>query len=160
VVAIPTRGFIAAPSNVPWFMARIGKMAKDATGPARKEANLAAAEFAAEVSRAEARSFGGLQAKAADRIKARSRPDAAALYVSKTKRNAFAYVAFWGAKRRSGWYNRPWFREGGRQQHPDWVGNSWQVGVKGQGPYAINDAIAANMDKILDVYAERYSKLK
>lgn len=28
-----------------------------------------------------------------------------------------------------------------------WVGNSWEVGVRGQGPYFINDAIADDADK-------------
>lgn len=55
-----------------------------------------------------------------------------------------ANAAFWGAKRRTGWNAG----NNGRPQHPRWVGAGWDVGVAGQGPYAINSAIAAHMDEI------------
>jgi hypothetical protein len=60
-------------------------------------------------------------------------------------------VAFWGAKRRTGWNAR---NPDSRPQHPAWVGNSWAVGVVGQGPYGINPAIAHHLPQIVDMYGE------
>jgi hypothetical protein len=58
-------------------------------------------------------------------------------------------VAPSGAKRRTGWNAR---NPDSRPQHPAWVGNSWAVGVVGQGPYGINPAIAHHMPEILAEY--------
>lgn len=60
-----------------------------------------------------------------------------------------ANAAFWGAKQRTGWN-----AGNGTANQPDWVGASWQVGVAGQGPYAINQAIADHMDEIIEMYGE------
>ena len=63
--------------------------------------------------------------------------------------NPAANAAFWGAKQRTGW------NAGNDTPNlPEWVGNAWDVGVAGQGPYAINDTIAAKGPEILDMYGE------
>lgn len=68
--------------------------------------------------------------------------------------NPDAYAAFWGAKQRSGW------NVGNSTPNlPRWVGNSWDVGVAGQGPYAINDTIADRMDDIVRAYREGIDEL-
>lgn len=56
-----------------------------------------------------------------------------------------ANATFWGAKKRTGWNAR---NPNSRAQHPEWVGSSWDVGVQGQGPYAINSAIASHLPEI------------
>lgn len=64
-----------------------------------------------------------------------------------------ANAAFWGAKKRTGWYAAQKYA-GGPTQHPEWVGNNWDVGVLGQGPYAINPAIFHELDNIERAYGE------
>lgn len=99
-----------------------------------------------------------------------------------TVRNPDANAAFWGAKKRTGWNAYSYLRKNAKahtsvratgkvpgpsagnavryrrapkgRQHPPWVGNSWQAGVKGQGPYALNDAIADNRPRIFDLYSK------
>lgn len=118
------------------------------------------AKRAVEASRAEASSMGGVQAKAATALRPAADRKAARVQVSaRSKRNAMANVAFWGAKRRSGWYARERYAASRRRQHPEWVGNSWDVAVRGQGPYAINEAIADNVDQFLAAYAEMIDDL-
>lgn len=65
---------------------------------------------------------------------------------------AQANATFWGAKKNTGWNVNA--RPGSRPQHPAWVGASWEAGVAGQGPYAINNTIAAHTDDILRMYGE------
>lgn len=56
-----------------------------------------------------------------------------------------AGAAFWGMRRHSGWYaGKP-----GPPQAPKWVGAGWEPGVAGQGPYAINDALARKVPDIV-----------
>lgn len=66
-----------------------------------------------------------------------------------------ANAAFWGAKQgTSGW------NAGGDTPNlPSWVGNSWDVGVAGQGPYAINDTIARKADEILRMYGDAIDQI-
>lgn len=78
-------------------------------------------------------------------------------------------AAFFGETKRSGWYN--WYRymensqSGGSRagwiggshgslQHPPWIGSDWDVGVAGQGPYAVNDVLAENADRIDAMYLD------
>lgn len=91
--------------------------------------------------------MGGVQAKAAGAIKSYATQTQASVGVT----SPIADVAFWGAKRHTGWYAHI-HSPGGRPQHPVWVGTSWEAGVHGQGPYAINDALADEADTIEDRY--------
>lgn len=62
-----------------------------------------------------------------------------------------ANATYWGAKKRTGWNRR---NRNSAPQHPEWVGASWTPAVAGQGPYAINDALARHRDEILDMFGE------
>lgn len=98
--------------------------------------------------RFEAMSMGGTQKHFADAIKGRG--GATGAYVSIS--NEFANAAFWGSKNRwTGWNLRS---EGRRPNQPSWVGNTWGVGVRGTGPYAINDTIADLLPWIQQQYLE------
>ncbi len=101
------------------------------------------------LSEAKARSMGGVQRKAASTIKGRGDQRSAKITISGMR--GLGNVAFWGAKKHTGWYAAPQYR-GSPAQHPRWVGSSWDVAVRGEGPYAINDALAENLDDILDQY--------
>jgi hypothetical protein len=82
--------------------------------------------------------MGGEAAKAAGQIKG---------YATQTQASVgfpsggVAGAAFWGTLRRTGWYAAARYA-GSTRQHPRWIGNSWEPGVAGQGPRAINDALA------------------
>jgi hypothetical protein len=38
------------------------------------------------------------------------------------------------------------------RQFPGWVGNDWDVGVAGTGPYGVNDAIAESLPEFIETY--------
>lgn len=38
------------------------------------------------------------------------------------------------------------------KQFPAWVGNDWDVGVAGTGPYGVNDAIAESLPEFIETY--------
>lgn len=105
----------------------------------------------------EAEGMGGPQGHFAKAIKGRGGVTGARIQIANESANA----AFWGAKQRSGWFARSRYSayDGGGLQHPRWVGNSWDVGVAGQGPYAINDTIADRMDEIVKDYREGMTAL-
>lgn len=113
------------------------------------------AEQGAEASRFQAYGMGGVQRKAADGIRGIGNMREARIGVSGGISNA----AFWGAKKRTGWYANPRYRVSGAPNLPQWVGNSWEPAVAGQGPYAINDALAAYMPRLMDEYADMIEKL-
>lgn len=95
-------------------------------------------------SRGEAAGMGGVWAHFARNIRGAGGATGARITI-----DAVANAAFWGAKQRTGWN-----KGGATPNQPDWVGASWQVGVAGQGPYAINQAIADHMDEIIEMYGE------
>lgn len=105
------------------------------------------AKKAAGWAQSEARGMGGAQAKFAKRIAGRATQAGARIEISKQEANA----AFWGAKKRTGWFGHGRYR-GLDSQHDEWVGASWDVAARGEGPYAINRALADNLDEILDLY--------
>ena len=106
----------------------------------------------AAYSRAAARGMGGVQAKAASAIGEKHTPARASVAVLPSRYlDPMANVAFWGAKKRTGWYAKGRYGLNTRQ-HPVWIGNSWEVAVHGQGPYAINDALATHREELLDQY--------
>ena len=106
----------------------------------------------AAFSRSAARGKGGVQAKAASAIGEKHTPARASVAVLPSRYlDPMANVAFWGAKQHSGWYRKPRYANSTRQ-HPVWIGNNWEVAVHGQGPYAINDALATNREELLDQY--------
>jgi hypothetical protein len=109
------------------------------------------AKRAERAARAEASRMGGVQAKAAGAIKGTGTGREARIQVKPGARTRMANVAFWGAKRRTGWAARERYARA-RRQHPSWVGNTWGVAERGEGPYAINDALADELPEILREY--------
>lgn len=107
-------------------------------------ANRTAAQRVAGWARSTAASMGGPYRHFAGSISGRATQTAARIQIEPT-----ANATFWGAKKRTGWNAR---NQRSRQQHPDWIGAGWGVGVTGQGPYAINDAIARRHTEIDAMY--------
>jgi hypothetical protein len=70
-------------------------------------------------------------------------------------RGRTANAAFWGAYRHTGWYST----KPGPPQFKPWIGNAWLVGVPGQGPYAINPAIAHESDNIIRSYSQMIDEI-
>jgi hypothetical protein len=128
-----------------------------------KAAHLSVADIAARVSQAEARRMGGVQAKAAGSLRGSATATQARLQVkpSKSKRNAtaMANVAFWGAKKRTGWYAQKRYADSPRVQHPEWIGNTWDVMDPSAGPYAINKALSAHQGDIYDAFDAALDRL-
>lgn len=90
--------------------------------------------------------LGGVHAKAAGNIKGYATQTQASVGVT----SGIGRAAEWGMKRHSGWYAAARYRGSSGRQHPIWVGSSWEPGVAGQGPHAINAAIAADDQVILE----------
>jgi hypothetical protein len=115
---------------------------------ALRKAQKEIADDVADRARGVAGGMGGVQAKAADAIKG---------YATQTQASVgfpagtIAAVAFWGARRHTGWYAAARYA-GSTPQHPKWVGTGWEPGVAGQGPYAINDALADFLPELDDRY--------
>jgi hypothetical protein len=105
-----------------------------------------------------AQGMGGIQAKASGAIVGRGDQRYARIGVSGGRGVPFANVAFWGAKRHTGWYAQAQYAAS-PPQHPPWVGSDWEVGVMGQGPYAINPAIALYMPELLEEYGRMVEEL-
>lgn len=102
--------------------------------------------------------MGGVQARAAGAIRAYATQAQASVGFPTGGRFPMASVAFWGALRHTGWYAQHRYA-GSRRQHPPWVGNSWDVGVAGQGPRAINPAIAQMLPQIDEHYLQMIDEL-
>lgn len=121
------------------------------------------ADIAARVSQTEARRMGGVQAKASGALKGRATQAKATLAIkpSKSARNAtaMANVAFWGADKRTGWYARGRYKNSPARQHPPWIGNTWDVMDPTQGPYAINKALAAHEEDLINALWASLSRL-
>lgn len=113
-------------------------------------ANRQIAERVASSIQDEARSRGGVLAKAAPAVVGRGEQRAAKIAINKGTQYKFADGAFFGAK--------AW------PQFEAWVGNqhemSWPVGVNdegpGRGPYAINPGIFAAIDDIERFYLDEF----
>jgi hypothetical protein len=102
-----------------------------------------------------AASMGGVQAKAAGDIRGYARADQASVGFPS---GGIAGAAFWGTLRHTGWYAAARYANS-PPQHPEWVGNSWEPGERGQGPYAINDALADMLPDLDDRYLDMIEDL-
>ena len=116
------------------------------------------ADTTAGRARSIAEGLGGVHARAAKAIKGYATQTEARLGSHPSASVPEANVAVWGAKRRTGWYAARRYA-GGRPQHPPWVGNSWTVAERGQGPYALNQAVSEEADHIVELYAEAFDRL-
>ena len=105
--------------------------------------NREVAKQGAEWARAAATAMGGPQKHFAGAIRGYGSAASARIAV----KDQDAYAAFWGAKQRTGW------NAGNKTPNqPEWVGNSWDAAVHGQGPYAINDALATRLRQLEALY--------
>lgn len=110
--------------------------------------------------RSNAGGFGRQQARMAGAIKWSGVQTAARITVAQTARHPFANVAFWGQTKRTGWYGRLWAAGvRGKAQALPWVGSDWEVGTRGQGPYVINETIAAELPGVMETYEEELERL-
>lgn len=69
-----------------------------------------------------------------------------------------ALVGVMGAKRRTGWYSLPPYRESTGRQFPPWVGTSWDPGERGGAPYHLGPVINASVDDVADIYADEFEQ--
>jgi hypothetical protein len=107
-----------------------------------------------------ARGMGRQQRANAGAIKGSGTASAASVRVKPTSKYPAANPAFWGQIKRSGWYAAKWAESHtGKPQSLPWVGNNWEAGVHGQGPYAVNDAVADRVPQIMDAYVEMIDDL-
>lgn len=109
-------------------------------------------EWVANESRSRARGGLPMQEKMAAGIKgSASVSRGAQIKVTNTSSTPAAVAAVWGQKKRSGWFGTKKFKDysGQTQGFLPWVGASWKVGVRGEGPYFINETIADNSDRIV-----------
>lgn len=107
------------------------------------KSNRVVAKRAATDARGVARPMGGQQQHFEAAIIGKATPADVRIQIRDPKANA----AFWGAKQdKTGW------NEGnaGDPNQPKWIGNTWDVAVKGQGPIAINDSLADNLDSYIE----------
>lgn len=114
------------------------------------------AEEGRDQSRRRAKGMGGVQSKAAGAIGKRATNKGASVTVATG--SALGGVAFFGAKRHAGWYSRARYSNSTPQFDP-WVGSSWEVAVAGEGPYAINDALAAYLPYLDQHFQEMIDEL-
>lgn len=103
-----------------------------------------AAEIVAEAARRKAQGLGGVIAKAGPSIKAQAEQRAAKVSFGSAK-FPFAGGAFMGSIAYS--------------QFRPWVGNTWRVGERGEGPYAINEAIADKEDELVEAVDDNLGRL-
>lgn len=120
--------------------------------------NKTSSEVVAREGRSIALAMGGMQAKAASRIQGSATAKGLQIRVSRTAAHGEALAAFWGSKRRTGWYALIDSPDGAAQFRP-WVGNTWKVGVRGEGPYAVNEAIATKRDEVVLNWAQGIDEL-
>lgn len=147
------------------------KAARKDLGREQRRANKVVGEKVAGWARSDARRGTRQQAKYADAIQGRSTQRYARVTVVARGANRGASAAFFGQRplTRTGWnasrYDRSGKRLGGRRRLPGarpqglpWVGNTWIAGLRGEGPYVINDTIARHMPEIETMLAEAPTK--
>jgi hypothetical protein len=137
-------------------------------GREQRRANKDVATEAQRWAQSAARSGTRQQAAMAGAIQARATQTIARLALSRAQRWGAANPAFWGQRRRFGWYGGWYAGElnrrraagfaGGRPQGLPWVGNSWTPGRSGEGPHVLNDTIADHLDEIGDLYLDAHMR--
>jgi hypothetical protein len=102
--------------------------------------------------------LGRQQSRAARAIKASSGQMGIRIRLAGGSSVPTALAAFLGQNQRSGWYARRRYKHSAGRQFQPWVGNSWEPGGPG-GPLAINPAIRANLDDVLDMWGDAVEDL-
>ena len=106
-----------------------------------------------------AKGMGGQQAAMSAAISASAVTSGVSIRVANSARTPFGLAAFWGQDKHTGWFARGRYANSHAYQHDPWVGASWTVGQAGEGPYAVNDAIAAKTDEAMAEWAAAIEKL-
>jgi hypothetical protein len=120
-----------------------------------RKTNAPVSKLGADLSRKEMRGSGDRQlARAAAGVRAAPTSTAAKVRVSgrvpTSTKPMSALAPVYGTRGRTGWFAAPRYRTGAN--NPPWVGNDWTVGVRGQGPRGVNDALADGTEQILDEF--------
>lgn len=100
----------------------------------------------------------GKQYMARSAVAIKAAEGAIAVRVASSGNVPYAMAAFWGMERHSGWYGRRRYANSTARQFLPWVGNNWEPGGSG-GPYAINEAIRAKWDEVLEMWATELTDL-
>jgi hypothetical protein len=102
---------------------------------------------------------GGQYAAAKSAIRGTSDATSAGLRVSRSGRVPFAQGVFWGAKGRFGWYAQSKYADSDGRQFPEWVGDNWEAGKPGEGPYVLNYTVAEELPEIIDRFGDAIDDL-
>lgn len=114
---------------------------------------------AARWAREEMRSSGDRQlAGAARGVRGNATPTEASVGVQRSSKVPYALAATWGTKGHTGWYAARRY-DGGPPNNPPWIGNTWPIAVRGQGPRGLNDALATHLDDLGALFALEVSGL-
>lgn len=138
------------------YGSRAGRMG----GKVLTEAYREGSELVASRARSNARGGTPLQRRSASAIKAKPSVRGAGVRVTASSGVPAALAAFFGRDRPSGWYLKQvtvgsskddLVTAARKQGFPAWVGQSWTVGRRGEGPHAVNDAVADSIDEVVDL---------
>lgn len=125
-----------------------------------KRAHTEIGERGAQWAQWEAASSGNrMQALSIGALKGKGTAKDARIRVSQTKANPFANFAFWGGKRRAGWFADPLKYAQYASPFKPWVGSTWEVASASEGPYAINPALAKHMSDIEETYLDLVTRI-
>lgn len=116
-----------------------------------RKSNLQVSRRGREWARSAARSGTPLQSRMAQGIGAQANSRQAFLTVRNTASAPGATVAYFGTKRRIGWYAAARYRNS-PPQFPPWVGNRWRAASRNEGPYAINAMLADRLGDLQRLY--------
>lgn len=118
------------------------------------------ATVVADKARSNATAMGGQQRHAASKIAGRATQAQSRITVNTGgKVGRMANAAFWGANKKTGWYNRRRYRSDTKPQFKAWVGQSWTVGASSGGPYALNAAVNQKLPEIAQLYNTGFDAL-
>lgn len=124
----------------------------------KRRANKEVAEFVASAARVKAAGGTKIQRHFAGAIQGRSTQYVARIGVSAAGKWWGANTAFFGAKRRTGWYAAKKYAGSPARQFPEWVGAGWEYASRTEGPYAINAALADVLPRVEELYIEAHER--
>lgn len=124
----------------------------------KRRANREVADFVAAAARARATSGTKLQRHFASAIQPRSTQYVARIGLSTGGKNWGANTAFFGTKRRTGWYAKGKFAASPTPQFPEWVGIGWQYASRTEGPYVLNAALADVLPTVEELYLDAHER--
>lgn len=124
----------------------------------KRRANKEVAEFVATRARSDARSGTRMERHFAAAIQGRATQNLARIGISSSKTNWGANTAFFGAKRRTGWYAKARYAPSPSPQFPEWVGIGWPYASKSAGPYVLNAALADVLPQVEQLYIDAHER--